>query len=249
MAGPRSGHPEPPGEIDGPLTVAVDIPDWFQTQSGNPNSVDDEISNYIHERVLIPLNNGACRVDPGTATVCPARPGGQGPDREQHLVLRAHARQLLHRPGAGPGYERRRLREPSGSPACSRSPSGGGFLGCLKGWFINYVTSGTDRPRRADRPRLDFDRDPAHQVGSPSKGDRTKRAAAARLSFCLPVSPSGTRSVSARAPVRRIRTHPAADWPAPGSGAGSTRPARGRVRRGRSRRRRVPGRRPCPTDR
>ena len=53
------------------MTQPVAIPDWFQTQSGNPNSVDDEISAYIHQPVLIPLNNGACRIDPGTAETCP----------------------------------------------------------------------------------------------------------------------------------------------------------------------------------
>ena len=37
-----------PGEINGPLTTAVDIPDWFQTQPGNPNSVEDELTQYIH---------------------------------------------------------------------------------------------------------------------------------------------------------------------------------------------------------
>jgi hypothetical protein len=73
------GIPNLAEEITGPLTVTVDIPDWFQTQSGNPNSVDDEISAYLHTTVLIPLNNGACRVDPGVATTCPVGMEGRDP--------------------------------------------------------------------------------------------------------------------------------------------------------------------------
>ena len=59
-------------EIDGPLNMTVNVPDWFQTQPGNPNSVEDELMAYWHEPVLIPLHNQACREDPGTATsLCP----------------------------------------------------------------------------------------------------------------------------------------------------------------------------------
>ena len=58
-------------EITGPINTTIDIPDWFQTQPGNPNSVEDELEAYIHKPVLIPLNNGACRVDPGAVSTCP----------------------------------------------------------------------------------------------------------------------------------------------------------------------------------
>jgi hypothetical protein len=130
------------GEIDGPLTVEVDVPDWFQTQSGNPNSVDDEISNYIHQRVLIPLNNGACRVDPGTATVCPLGQEGKDPTGNNtwyyvHTLGNFYIDQVLIQ---GPGVTDK-CAQPPGSPLVPVT-SGTGFLGCLKGWFLNYVSSG-----------------------------------------------------------------------------------------------------------
>src|SRR4029079_6271120 len=36
-------------EITGPLNADLDLPDWFQTQTGNPNSVEDEVKAYIHQ--------------------------------------------------------------------------------------------------------------------------------------------------------------------------------------------------------
>jgi hypothetical protein len=139
------GIPNLPGEIDGPLTVPVDIPDWFQTQSGNPNSVDDEISNYIHQRVLIPLNNGACRIDPGTATVCPLGQEGKDPTGNNtwyyvHTLGNFYIDQVLVQ-----GSNVDDCASPPGHPLVPIT-SGGGFLGCLKGWFINYVGSGTIVP-------------------------------------------------------------------------------------------------------
>jgi Putative Flp pilus-assembly TadE/G-like len=135
------GIPNLAGEVDGPLTVAVDVPDWFQTQAGNPNSVDDEISNYIHKRVLIPLNNGACRVDPGTATTCPVGMEGKDPVGNNtwyyvHTLGNFYIDQVLVQ-----GSNVDDCASPPGHPLVPVS-SGGGFLGCLKGWFLNYVTSG-----------------------------------------------------------------------------------------------------------
>jgi hypothetical protein len=132
-------------EIEGPLTVPVDIPDWFQTQAGNPNSVDGEISYYIDKRVLLPLNNGACRVDPGTATVCPLGQEGKDPTGNNTWYY-------VHT--LGNFYLREVFVQGSNTAECASPPghtpvpftSGGGFLGCLKGWFINYVSSGTIVP-------------------------------------------------------------------------------------------------------
>lgn len=135
------GVPNLAGEINGPLTVEVDIPDWFQTQAGNPNSVDGELSQYIHQRVLIPLNNGACRVDPGTATVCPLGQEGKDPTGNNTWYY-------VHT--LGNFYIDKVYVQGSNVNECKTAPghplvpitSGGGFLGCIKGWFINYVSSG-----------------------------------------------------------------------------------------------------------
>jgi hypothetical protein len=129
------------GEITGPLTVVVDIPDWFQTQSGNPNSVEGELSAYIGTTVLIPLNNGACRVDPGLATTCPVGMEGRDPVGNNtwyyvHTLGNFYVQEVLVQ---GPNVAD--CASPPGSPLVPVT-TGAGFLGCLKGWFVNYISSG-----------------------------------------------------------------------------------------------------------
>jgi hypothetical protein len=141
------GIPNLPGEIEGPLTVAPEIPDWFQTQSGNPNSVDDEISAYIHQPVLIPLNNGACRVDPGTAETCPDEYEGVDPVGNNtwyyvHTLAVFYLHEVHVQGGMGNVDE---CASPPGGPPVPVT-NGSGFLGCLKGWFVSYVTAGPVDP-------------------------------------------------------------------------------------------------------
>ena len=133
--------PNLPGEIEGPITVSVDIPDWFQTQSGTPNSVEDELSAYIHQPVLIPLYNGACRVDPGDTAICPVGQQGTDPVGNNtwyyvHTLGNFYIDQVLVQ-----GSNVDECKNPPGEPLVPVT-TGAGFLGCLKGWFINYVTSG-----------------------------------------------------------------------------------------------------------
>jgi Flp pilus assembly protein TadG len=127
-------------EITGPLNVTVDLPDWYQTQPGNPNSVDDELMKYWHQPVLIPLYNQACRVDPGDAT-CPADKSGVDPVGNNtwyfvHTLAVFYIDQVLVQ-GAN-------VSQCASAPGAPQVPvtTGAGFLGCLKGWFVNYVTAG-----------------------------------------------------------------------------------------------------------
>ncbi len=61
-------------EIEGPLNTTIDLPDWFQTQTGNANSVEDELLQHWRQPVLIPLYNQTCRQDPGDDGIC-TKPG------------------------------------------------------------------------------------------------------------------------------------------------------------------------------
>jgi hypothetical protein len=128
-------------EIEGPLNIVVDLPDWFQTQPGNPNNVEGEILEYWHEPVLIPLHNQACREDPGDTDVCP--PGQVGVDPAgNNTWYFVHTLAVF--------YIEQVLVQGSDIDACASAPgsplvpvtSGAGFLGCLKGWFVNYITAG-----------------------------------------------------------------------------------------------------------
>ncbi len=132
-------------EIEGPLNTVVDIPDWFQTSPGNPNNVEDELSAYIHKPVLIPLNNGACRIDPGTDADCPLTDEGVDPvgNNTWYYVhtLAVFYIHTIHVQGSN-------VADCASAPGSPTVPvtNGAGFLGCLKGWFVNYVTSGPITP-------------------------------------------------------------------------------------------------------
>ena len=130
-----------PQEITGPINTTINLPDWFQTQPGNVESVDGEISAYIHKPVLIPLNNGACRVDPGLATVCPSGQAGVDPVGNNtwyyvHTLAVFYIDDVLIQGSEGTACD-----APPGSPPVPID-NGAGFLGCLKGWFVNYVIAG-----------------------------------------------------------------------------------------------------------
>lgn len=129
-------------EIAGPLNTTVDIPDWFQTQPGTPNSVEDELLAYYRKPVLLPLNNGACREDPGATSVC-SRPGTDPAGNNTWYYV--HTLAVF--------YIEHVFVQGSNVDQCASAPglyppptTSGGFLGCLKGWFVNYVTSGPITP-------------------------------------------------------------------------------------------------------
>jgi Flp pilus assembly protein TadG len=126
-------------EIVGPLNVQVDIPDWFQTQPGNPNSVQDELMLYWHQPVLIPLYNQACREDPGDTDQCNlpgVDPVGNNTWYYVHTLGVFYIDQVL--------VQGSNVNQCASAPGTPRVPvtNGAGFLGCLKGWFVSYVTAG-----------------------------------------------------------------------------------------------------------
>jgi Flp pilus assembly protein TadG len=130
------------GEITGPLTQTVDIPDWFQTQPGNPNSVEAQLLNYVGTTVLIPLNNGACRVDPGTGNACPDDQVGADPvGNNTWYYVHTLANFYLYEVDVK-GSNVDKCKNPPGTPPVLDTGTTSGFVGCLKGWFVNFVTSG-----------------------------------------------------------------------------------------------------------
>ena len=138
-------------EITGPLNMTVNLPDWFQTQPGNPNSVEGELSAYIRKTVLLPLNNGACREDPGATAICPGASTGTDPvgNNTWYYVhtLAVFYLESVHVQGSNVDD----CANPPGGPVVPVT-SGGGFLGCLKGWFVNYVTAGPIIPGQNTAP-------------------------------------------------------------------------------------------------
>jgi hypothetical protein len=131
-----------PDEITGPINTTINLPDWYQTQPGNIESVDVELSAWIHQPILVPLNNGACRVNPGAGAVCPL--GQEGVDTVGnntwyyvHTMAVFYIDKVLIQ-----GSEGDQCNDPPGTPLVPTTDTGAGFLGCIKGWFVNYVSAG-----------------------------------------------------------------------------------------------------------
>ncbi|MEX1171411.1 MAG: pilus assembly protein TadG-related protein [Chloroflexota bacterium] len=124
-------------EIVGPLSGTVVIPDWFQTQTGNPNSVEAELLAWRRTPVLIPLHNQACRDDPGDTDIC-GDPGVNGNNTWYyvHTLAVFYIEHVYVQ-----GNNKSECSNPPGSPTVPVT-NGAGFLGCLKGWFIDYRSSG-----------------------------------------------------------------------------------------------------------
>ena len=129
------------GEIEGPLNTTIDLPDWIQTQAGNPNSVEDELEEYIHQPVLIPLHNGACREDPGDDSVCALDDEGVDPaGNNTWYYVHTLAVFYPHEFNVS-GADVDRCASAPGTPTAPVT-NGAGFLGCMKGWFVSYVIAG-----------------------------------------------------------------------------------------------------------
>jgi hypothetical protein len=134
-------------EIEGPLNTTFNVPDWYKVQTGTPNSVEDEIELWLHQPVLIPLHNGVCQDDPGDTEVCDVPgPDPAGNNTWYYVVA------------MGVFYIDNVYVQGSNVDECTTEPgeplieftTGGGFYGCLKGWFVNWITSGPIVPGAED---------------------------------------------------------------------------------------------------
>jgi hypothetical protein len=138
-------------EIEGPLDLEIFLPDWFQTQTGNPNSVEDELLDHWREPILIPLYDAACRVEPVDPD--PATPANEGacPTGQFGIDPNANGNNTwYHIPTITVFYLESVYVQGSNKDQCTTGPgqptqpvsTGGGFLGCLKGWFVHYLVGG-----------------------------------------------------------------------------------------------------------
>ena len=126
---------------------AIQIPAWVQTQPGNPNSVENELNAYIGDTVLIPLFDGTCRSNPGAGSaICPTADQGVDPtaggnNTWYHIpYLAAFVLDRAYVQGANVNS----CASAPGQPTVN--PSSPDFLGCLKGWFVDYLYPGDVDP-------------------------------------------------------------------------------------------------------
>jgi hypothetical protein len=123
-------------QITTPCNHAIDIPTWLQTSPGNPNNVEDALNNaWAGKVILIPLFDGTCRSVPNSGLLADCTNPGNGNNLYYHIPL------------FGAFLLDRAYIQGNNHPECNSAPGGppvggAGDTGCLKGWFVRWVTQG-----------------------------------------------------------------------------------------------------------
>jgi hypothetical protein len=133
--------------ISDPCNTFIPIPAWLQTQTGNTNSLEDDLEDFTGPTVgvaedadavvYIPIHDNTCRDRPAdsdpTCEPLDAEWSGNGNDLYYHIPYWAGFKM----DGAYTGGNDAECNQAPGSPPAA----GNGATGCLKGWFVNIVTS------------------------------------------------------------------------------------------------------------
>lgn len=135
------------GEISNPISDFA-YPSWVQTQPGNPNSVENLINTlYSGKIILIPMFDGTCRIKPATgSTPCPDADKGVDPvgnNTYYHIPYLAALRldvAIIQGANVNDCNNHNSAAKPQ---LISTTPE---FLGCLTGWFVDYVLPGEVDP-------------------------------------------------------------------------------------------------------
>jgi hypothetical protein len=139
-------------EILNPAGQEFSIPDWLQTQPGNPNSAEGEINTYRDVVVLIPMWQGLCGSDPGTYLDPCTDPTVSGNNAWYNVP---YMRPLLLE-GAYIQGDNRNDCEVSGVTWPTEATVQG-LVGCLKGWWLDTTVTGGPIDPNTDPTDPQFD--------------------------------------------------------------------------------------------
>jgi Putative Flp pilus-assembly TadE/G-like len=124
-------------QLSTPCNDYFDIPTWLHTSAGNPNSqqVENALISHVGEIILLPLFDGTCRSVPSSGQLGDCTDPGNGNNLYFHIPLfGAMLLDEVHTHGGN-------------ATACNSAPGGpptlgNGSNGCLKGWFVRFISQG-----------------------------------------------------------------------------------------------------------
>jgi len=134
-------------QILNPCNISIPIPTWLQTQPGNPNNLDNELSKYYGQEVLIPFFDATCNTDrpdneaptfPQGAGIVPGVCAGGTPGNGNNTFY--HVPYFL-------GFHLfATYTSGNNSAPCNSAPGapliqGNGSNGCFKGWVTRIVAA------------------------------------------------------------------------------------------------------------
>ncbi len=147
--------------IDEPCEKFIYIPDWIHTQTGNVNSLEDNLNAYAgntrgtpegelfpdndsSDAVLaMPIHQNTCESDPNAGDPDPAThthpcPQGDWTGQGDNLFYDAHFWVGFKIDQAHTGGGDAECKQDPGKPKLV-NPVPPGKVGCLKGWFVAYI--------------------------------------------------------------------------------------------------------------
>jgi len=127
-------------QISTPNHGSFNLPTWLQTQTGNVNSLENEINSlYAGKIILIPMFDGTCRTQPAGSALndCPAGQVGTGVGNNTWYHIPKFTGFFLDHAYVS-GADRANCNSAPGSPFVG----GNGSVSCMKGWFIYFLTEG-----------------------------------------------------------------------------------------------------------
>ncbi|MEP7159187.1 MAG: pilus assembly protein TadG-related protein [Chloroflexota bacterium] len=122
-------------QIEEPCNDAIDIPAWIQSSTGNVNSVEDEMNEFMGTVITVPMFDSTCRSVPSSGLPADCTDPGNGSNLWYHIPR--FAKFLLHEAHIGGGNHDECNEGPGGPPV-----GGNGGTGCFKGWFVRYIMQG-----------------------------------------------------------------------------------------------------------
>ena len=126
-------------EISNPYSGSLDVPNWFQTKQGNMNNVETALNAYIGQVMLIPMWDGLCYSYPGSpAALCNDSRTPVGDNTWYHIPQFTWFK--IYHAYIG-GNDISYCSSAPGTPLVA-DVNASGFIGCIKGWFTEFITEG-----------------------------------------------------------------------------------------------------------
>ena len=124
-------------QIANPSNTAFSLPTWLQAQTGAVNATQDELRAYNGQVVLVPMYDGTCRVQPAGTDLSDCPPGEEGVGNNTFYHIPQFAAFLVYN-SYTQGVDKTACEQAPGYPRGDL----GGKTGCIKGWFVRYITQG-----------------------------------------------------------------------------------------------------------
>lgn len=132
--------------VDDPCEKFINIPAWLHTQTGNVNSLEDELGQYHGSNVNVAEADDSVVAIPIHDNTCSAKPADNDPSCQPlDFEWSGNGDNLYYHIPFWVGFKLNEAYVSGGDPECQAGPGAPvlvgplppGKVGCLKGWFVD----------------------------------------------------------------------------------------------------------------